>query len=125
VFVSIKPFAIADPSGFGALIDTAPRRNSGPVGTKGTTAKSAPRASNKGLGTVIQVIQEPSCDALLKPKRLISKDDFAMAMIWLSIALGVLGFAAIMFAIPPDDAQLLGEFPEFDPRYRGWTDGKL
>jgi len=40
-----------------------------------------------------------------------------MAMLWLSVALSLLGFAAIMFAIPPDDAQLLGEFPESDPRY--------
>jgi hypothetical protein len=40
-----------------------------------------------------------------------------MAMFWLSIALSLLGFAAIMFAISPDDAQLLGEFPESDPRY--------
>jgi hypothetical protein len=40
-----------------------------------------------------------------------------MAMFWLSIALSLLGFAAIMFAIRPDDAQLLGEFPESDPRY--------
>jgi hypothetical protein len=46
------------------------------------------------------------------------------AMFWLSIALGVLGFAAIMFAIASDDVQLLGEFPELDPRYRGWTDAK-
>jgi len=51
-----------------------------------------------------------------------------MAMFWLSTALGVLGFAAIMFAIPPDDAQLLGEFPEFDPRiprYCDLTDSRL
>jgi len=41
-----------------------------------------------------------------------------MAMFWLSTALGVLGFAAIMFSIPRDDAQLLGKFPESDPRYR-------
>jgi hypothetical protein len=47
-----------------------------------------------------------------------------MAMFWLSIALGVLGFAAIMFAIASDDVQLLGEFPELDPRYRGRTDAK-
>jgi hypothetical protein len=42
---------------------------------------------------------------------------FPMAMFWLSIALSLLGFAAIMFAIPPDDAQLLGKFPESAPRY--------
>ena len=44
-----------------------------------------------------------------------------MAMFWLSTALGVLGFAAIMFAIPPDDAQLLGEC---DPRYGRSTDSR-
>jgi hypothetical protein len=48
-----------------------------------------------------------------------------MAMFWLSTALGVLGFAAIMFAIPPDDAQLLGEFPECDPRYGRSTDSRF
>jgi hypothetical protein len=40
-----------------------------------------------------------------------------MAMFWLSTALGVLGFAAIMFSIPRDDAQLLGKFPESDAGY--------
>jgi hypothetical protein len=39
-----------------------------------------------------------------------------MAMFWLSTALGALGIAAIMFAIPRDDAQLLGKFPESNPR---------
>ena len=48
-----------------------------------------------------------------------------MAMLWLSVALSLLGFAAIMFAIPPDDAQLLGEFPECDPRYGRSTDSRL
>jgi len=48
-----------------------------------------------------------------------------MAMFWLSTVLGVLGFVAIMFAIPADDAQLLGEFPECDPRYRRSTDSRL
>ena len=86
--------------------------------------ESSPGTSNKGLGTVIQVIQEPSCDVLLAPRRTKFEGRFSMAMFWLSIALGVLGFAAIMFAIAPDDVQLLGEFPEFDPRYRGWTDAK-
>jgi hypothetical protein len=38
-----------------------------------------------------------------------------MALFWLSSALGILGFAALMLAIPPDDAQLLGEFPESYP----------
>jgi hypothetical protein len=40
-----------------------------------------------------------------------------MAMFWLSSALGILGFAAITLAIPPDDAQLLCKFPVSDPRY--------
>jgi hypothetical protein len=39
-------------------------------------------------------------------------------MFWLTIALSLFGFAVIMFAIPPDDAQLVGEFPESDPRYQ-------
>jgi hypothetical protein len=47
-----------------------------------------------------------------------------MAMFWISAALGALGFAAIMFAIPSDDAQLLGEFPDSDRRYRDPTDGE-
>jgi hypothetical protein len=47
-----------------------------------------------------------------------------MAMFWLSTALGALGFAAIVFAIPPDDAELLGKFPESNPRYRDRTDTK-
>ena len=55
--------------------------------------------------------------ALPNPERYKFEGRFPMAMFWLSTALGVLGFAAIMFAIPPDDAQLLGEFPESDPRY--------
>ena len=38
-----------------------------------------------------------------------------MALFWLGSALGILGFAALMLAIPPDDAQLLGEFPESYP----------
>jgi hypothetical protein len=47
-----------------------------------------------------------------------------MAMFWLSIALGTLGVGAIMFAIPRDDAQLLGKFPESNPRDRDPTDSK-
>jgi hypothetical protein len=47
---------------------------------------------------------------------------FAMAMFWLSTALGALGIAAIMFAIPRDDAQLLGKFPESNPRDRDPTE---
>jgi hypothetical protein len=43
-----------------------------------------------------------------------------MAMFWLSTALGVLGFAAIMLSISRDDSQLLGQFPESDPRYPGY-----
>jgi hypothetical protein len=42
-----------------------------------------------------------------------------MAMFWLSTALGVVGFSAIMFSIPRDDAQLLGKFPDSNPRYPG------
>ena len=41
-----------------------------------------------------------------------------MAMFWLSTVLGALGFAAIMLAIPRGDAQLLGKFPESNPRDR-------
>ena len=47
-----------------------------------------------------------------------------MAMFWISAVVGALGFAAIMFAIPADDAQLLGEFPDWNPRYRDPTDTK-
>lgn len=47
-----------------------------------------------------------------------------MAMFWLSTVLGALGFAAIMLAIPRDDAQLLGKFPESNPRDRDLTDSK-
>jgi hypothetical protein len=47
-----------------------------------------------------------------------------MAMFWISTALGALGFAAIMLAIPSDDAQLLGKFPDSNLRYRDPTDNK-
>jgi len=47
-----------------------------------------------------------------------------MAMFWLSTALGALGVAAIMFAIPRDDAQLLGRFPGSNPGDRDPTDSK-
>jgi hypothetical protein len=39
-----------------------------------------------------------------------------MAMFWLSIVIGVLGFAAIMFAFPRYGAPLPGKFPESDSR---------
>jgi hypothetical protein len=47
-----------------------------------------------------------------------------MAMFWLSTALGALGIAAIMFAVPRDDAELLGRFPESNPRGGDATDNK-
>ena len=47
-----------------------------------------------------------------------------MAMFWLSTALGALGVAAIMFAVPRDDAQLLGKFPESNARDVEPTDNK-
>jgi hypothetical protein len=47
-----------------------------------------------------------------------------MAMFWLSTVVGALGFAAIMLAVPRDDAQLLGKFPESNLRDRDATDSK-
>jgi len=47
-----------------------------------------------------------------------------MAMFWISAALGALGFAAIMIAIPSDDAQLLGKFPDSNPSHRDTTDSE-
>ena len=62
--------------------------------------------------------------ALPKPERPKFEGRFPMAMFWLSTALGALGVAAIMFAIPRDDAQLLGRFPESNPGDRDPTDSK-
>jgi len=46
---------------------------------------------------VTQVTAEPSWNALLKKADFEGR--FPMAMFWVSIALSVLGFAALMFAI--------------------------
>jgi hypothetical protein len=62
--------------------------------------------------------------ALPNPERLKFEGRFPMAMFWVSTALGALGAAAIMFAIPRDDAQLLGRFPESNPGDRDPTDSK-
>jgi hypothetical protein len=62
--------------------------------------------------------------ALPNPERHKFEGRFPMAMFWLSTALGALGVAAIMFAIPRDDAQLLGRFPKSNPEYRDQTDSK-
>ena len=51
-----------------------------------------------------EVIGEPSCGALPNPQRTKFEGRFPMGMFWLSIVVGILGFAGIMFAISHDDA---------------------
>jgi hypothetical protein len=73
--------------------------------------------------TVIKITREQPCEALKTHEGLI-RGAIPMAMFWISTALGALGFAAIMLAIPSDDAQLLGKFPDSNLRYRDPTDNK-
>jgi hypothetical protein len=68
------------------------------------------------MGTVVWALPNPE-----RPK---FEGHFSMAMFWLSTALGALGAAAIMFAIPRDDAELLGRFPESSLGDRDPTDSK-